>query len=94
MTDFLADLAALAERHTDMTPEQIAAVAGKLTKAQRDIVAGHLVDIPPEEAEQLEALGLKGVEYWHEEEWGRRMIWPILPLGLAVRDYLEKEAHP
>lgn len=65
-----------------MTPAQI---ASKLTKAQRDIMLGHLVDIPPDESDALKAADLKGDAFFHDEGDYRRMVWPITPKGLELR---------
>ncbi|MDG2515568.1 hypothetical protein P7B04_23120 [Sphingobium yanoikuyae] len=70
-----------------MTPAH--QIAEKLTEAQRDIMIGHLVDIPPHEAAELEELGLKEPAYFdNPESASRRLIYPITPLGLAVRAIL------
>ena len=75
---------------TTPDPEQMAAL---LTKAQREIMLGHLVDIPPEECGELEELGLKNAAYFHEEADYRRMVWPITPLGLAVRNIVKDQPN-
>ena len=62
-------------------------IAKGLTKAQRDIMLGHMVEIPPEEAESLEAKGLKEPSYLVETVVYKR-VWPITPLGLEVRRHL------
>ena len=63
-------------------------IAAGLTEAQRDTILGHMVEIPPEEYEELQALGLKG-----EPEKQRvvyyRTIYPITDKGLAVRAILQ-----
>jgi hypothetical protein len=64
-------------------------IAAKLTKAQRDTMLGHMVEIPPEEADALEAMGLKEPSYVVETVVHRR-VWPITPLGLEVRNHLKK----
>jgi hypothetical protein len=69
----------------------IPTIAAGLTKAQRTIMLGHQIDIPPEEADQLEELDLKQPAYFHETHDTRRMVWPITPLGLAVREYLQEQ---
>jgi len=74
-----------------MTITQAEAIAAGLTLNMREIMIGNLIDIPPEEADELEAAGLKLPAYFHEEGDGRRMIWPITPLGLEVRAILLKE---
>jgi len=68
-------------------PSEIARIAEGLTQAQRDIILGHLVDIPPDESDQLESMALKGEMFF---EWVRvrKVTWPITPLGLSVRSYL------
>ena len=65
-------------------------IAARLTEAQRDILSGHLVEIPPDEAQTLIDLDLKGEPYFIRETVSRK-VWPITPLGLAVRAELEKE---
>ena len=67
--------------------------AAELTNAQRDIMCGHLVEIPPEDCDDLIERGLKGQDYWHEEANGRRLIWPITPLGLTVRAAIARGDH-
>jgi len=70
-----------------MTPAH--QIAEKLTEAQRDIMIGRLVDIPPHEAAELEELGLKEPAYFdNPESASRRLIYPITTLGLAVRAIL------
>ncbi len=62
----------------------------KLTLAQRDIMLGHMVEIPPEDCDELIALGLKGEEYFDESGAERRMVWPITRAGLQVRAALQE----
>lgn len=70
--------------------DKIAEIAGKLTEAQRDIMMGHMVEIPPQDAEQLEVWGLKEPQRKITETI-TRTIWPITQRGLAVRNYLNGE---
>jgi hypothetical protein len=72
----------------------VAQIAAGLTLPQRVIMLGDLYDIPPEDCDELESLGLKGAAYFHPDEHSedRRMVWPITPLGLAVRAYLQDAA--
>lgn len=74
-----------------MTNPTVAELAAGLSEAEKDIMLGHLVDIPPEEGERLLELGLKGECYFHHEPGTRRMIWPITPLGLATRAHLSSQ---
>lgn len=67
-------------------------VAGKLTKAQRDTMLGHMVEIPPEEADALEAMGLKMPSYVVATVVHKR-VWPVTPLGLEVRRILQEARH-
>lgn len=68
----------------------IETMAKGLTGAQRDIMLGHLVEIPPEEASALEEMGLK-LQSRTEKVLVKRIVWPITKKGLAVRDYLKGE---
>ena len=67
-----------------------AEIAAGLTKAQRDTMLGHMVEIPPNEADALEAMGLKGPPYVVKTVVHKR-VWPITPLGLEVRAILERK---
>lgn len=67
-------------------PEQIAA---GLTEAQRDTMLGHLVEISPEEARQLEDMGLKSPPFTVIERVSK-IVWPITKTGHAVRAVLER----
>lgn len=97
-----------------MTPEQIAAIAGKLTKAQRAVMLemsnGEYVErasflaadagVPLNETREIlrkfrqDRLATHGT-LWNEDEAAPAGsgTW-LTPLGLAVRDYLEKEPRP
>ena len=66
-------------------------IAASLTEAQRVIMLGHLVEITPEEAEQLEEWGLK-LAARREKFTVEKLVWPITDLGLAVRHHLEGKA--
>ena len=65
----------------------VASIAEGLSEAQRDTMMGHMVEIPPEEAEQLQALGLKKPSFEMQQVVTKR-VWPITTLGLAVRKHL------
>ena len=72
-------------------PNESEALAKGLTKAQRDTMLGHMVEIPPEEADELERLGLKEPSYVVETVVHKR-VWPITETGLAVRAHLQGES--
>ena len=67
-----------------------AAIAVGLSPAQRDIMLGHMVEITPEESQQLEDMGLKG-KMTFEYIRVRKMTWPITKAGLAVRAALHDD---
>lgn len=73
--------------NTTPTARDLEALAAKLTEAQREIMLGEIVDIPPEEVDGLKALGLKGEEYIHDG----RLIWPITNDGLQLRAHITKD---
>lgn len=69
------------------TPNILAEIAANLTSAQRCIILGQMVEIPPEEAQQLIDLGLKLPER-EEQVLVTRRWWPITVAGLEVRELL------
>lgn len=71
----------------------IVQIAAGLTKAQIDTILGHMVEIPPEEADELERLGLKGKSFVEEVVVYKR-VWPITETGLAVRARLLANKEP
>ncbi len=75
------------------TDPQIAEIAAVMSEAQRVVMLGELIEITPEECEQLEAWGLKEPLGDPEKRTsGGMLIWPITPRGLAVRRHLQSVA--
>jgi guanyl-specific ribonuclease Sa len=66
-------------------------VAKRLTAAQRDTMLGHMVEISPDEAAELIALGLKGGPF-EQHYSGTRTVWPITANGLEVRAIIQAES--
>lgn len=72
----------------------IQTLADSLSDAQRLVMLGELVEVTPDECDQLEELGLRLPTPRHGKRTdGGMLIWPITPLGLELRaflrDYLE-----
>lgn len=60
----------------------VAAIAGRLTKAQREAVLNHLAGARSNTWAVLERLGL--IEGWRNR---------LSPLGLAVRNHIKEQEH-
>ena len=78
---------------TPPDPQQVAEIAGRLSKAQREAASGRydgdFVSIP--DATALERLGLwKPVPPDHEDEHWR---FEATPLCLAVRNFIQGNSH-
>lgn len=62
----------------------IDAIIEGLSEAQKDAMRGELAEIPPDEVDELQRLGLKLPEYEVEQVVIKR-VWPSTTKGQAVR---------
>ena len=73
-----------------MTQPELERLAASLSEAQRDTIMGHIVEIPPEEYEQLIELGLKEPPKVERVVYNHT-YWPITETGLALRNHLQAQ---